>query len=106
MASVVNAKVKKKDIANEVARQAGVSKTDAQTIVDTVLDSLVDSLQRGEGIELRGFGTFRFHQRASRRGRNPKTGAEVNIPARSAIRFRPGKELTELLNGPREPGDD
>ena len=100
------AKVKKKDIANDVAHQAGVSKTDAQTIVDTVLDSLVDSLRRGEGIELRGFGTFRLHQRQSRRGRNPKTGAEVNIPARSAIRFRPGKELTESLNAAGEPGDD
>jgi len=60
------ATVKKKDIANDVADQAGVSKTDAQTIVDTVLDSLVDSLRRGEGIELRGFGTFRFHKPASR----------------------------------------
>ena len=100
------ATVKKKDIANDVADQAGVSKTDAQTIVDTVLDSLVDSLRRGEGIELRGFGTFRFHKPASRYGRNPKTGAEVNIPARSAVRLRPGKQLTELLNAPREPGDD
>lgn len=98
--------MKKLDIVREVARQAELSQIDAQTIVDTVLDSLVDSLLQGEGVELRGFGTFRFHQRASRRGRNPKTGAEVNIPARLAIRFRPGKELVELLNDASGSGDD
>jgi nucleoid DNA-binding protein len=98
--------MKKIDIAREVARQAGVSKTDAQVIVGVVLDSLVDSLRQGEGVELRGFGTFRFHQCASRRGRNPKTGAEVMIPARLALRFKPGKELLKSLNVASEPGDD
>ncbi len=98
--------MRKIDIAREVARQAGVSKTDAQTIVNAVLDSLVDSLRKGEGVELRGFGTFRFHQRASRRGRNPKTGAEVMIPARLALRFKPGKELIKAINVASELGDD
>ena len=97
--------MKKQDIVLEVARQTGISKANAKALVKVVLDSLVDSLHQGEDIELRGFGTFRFHERASHRRRNPKTGAEVTIPAGQAIRFKPGKELICALNVASESED-
>jgi integration host factor subunit beta len=70
-----------------------------------VFDSIVDSLKEGEKIELRGFGSFRIRQRGSRTGRNPKTGARVDVPSKSIPYFKPGKELRELLNGDDEPGN-
>ena len=88
----------KAEIVDKVARDAGLAKTDAQAIVQTVLDSMTQTLRRGERIELRGFGSFCHRRQASRRGRNPKTGAEVVIPARQSLRFKPGKELREMLN--------
>ena len=56
------------------------------------------TLNKGEKIELRGFGSFRVRERNSRKGRNPKTGAAVNIPAKRVAYFKPGKELKELIN--------
>jgi integration host factor subunit beta len=88
----------KADLVDEVARVAELAKKDAQVIVETVFDSIVDALKRGDGIELRGFGSFRFRSRGARRGRNPKTGAPVDIPAKRTPYFKPGKELKEIIN--------
>jgi integration host factor subunit beta len=55
-------------------------------------------LNQGEKIELRGFGSFRVRERGARRGRNPKTGDPVSIPAKRVPYFKPGKELKELIN--------
>lgn len=88
----------KADLIDEVARMAELTRKDSQVIVETVLESLVSALKRGEGIELRGFGSFRFRQRGPRRGRNPKTGEAVDVPAKRTPYFRPGKELKELIN--------
>jgi len=88
----------KADLTDEVARTADLARKDSQVIVETVLESMVSALKRGEGIELRGFGSFRFRQRGPRRGRNPKTGEAVDVPAKRTPYFRPGKELKELIN--------
>ena len=88
----------KADLVNEVARVVDLTKKDSEVIVDEVLRSLVEALNRGEKIELRGFGSFRVRQRSSRRGRNPKTGEAVDIPAKRIPYFKPGKELKELIN--------
>ncbi|MCV4797029.1 integration host factor subunit beta, partial [Escherichia coli] len=61
-------------------------------------ESITESLNRGEKIELRGFGSFRVRERNSRKGRNPKTGTSVDIPAKRVAYFKPGKELKELIN--------
>ncbi len=99
----------KADLVNEVARVVDLTKKDSEVIVDEVLRSLVEALNRGEKIELRGFGSFRVRQRSSRRGRNPKTGESVDIPAKRIPYFKPGKELKELINQPaaasEEPDD-
>ena len=81
-----------------VASSTQLTKKHAEIIVNTVFESIVDSLKSGEKIELRGFGSFRIRQRGSRVGRNPKTAAQVPVPAKRIPYFKPGKELRELLN--------
>ncbi len=88
----------KAELVDEVAKNSDLSKKDAEVIVQTVLDGIVDSLKRGEKVELRGFGSFRLRERASRQGRNPKTGEKVHVPAKKVPYFKPGKELKELIN--------
>ncbi|MFQ5768853.1 MAG: HU family DNA-binding protein, partial [Acidobacteriota bacterium] len=64
----------------------------------TIFDSIIEALRKEEKIELRGFGSFRIRNRHSRVGRNPKTGARVEVPAKKIPYFKPGKELKELIN--------
>lgn len=85
-------------LVEEVAQATQLTKKDAEIIVNTVFRSIVDSLRAGERIELRGFGSFRIRNRGARTGRNPKTGARVDVPAKRIPYFKPGKELKELLN--------
>jgi integration host factor subunit beta len=75
-----------------------MTKKDAEQLVEIVLDSIIETLNSGEKIELRGFGSFRVRERNSRKGRNPKTGDAVDIPAKRVAYFKPGKELKELIN--------
>src|SRR5436309_5051478 len=86
----------KAELVEEVASQSDLTKKDAEVIVQTVLDSITNSLQRGEKIELRGFGSFRIRNRSSRQGRNPKTGTGVSVPAKKVLTSNPGKELKTL----------
>jgi integration host factor subunit beta len=88
----------KAELVDAVAKKSELSKKDAEVIVQAVLDSIIDSLQGGEKVELRGFGSFRLRERASRQGRNPKTGEKVYVPAKKVPYFKPGKELKELIN--------
>ncbi len=88
----------KADLVEDVARAAELTKKDAEKLVELVFECIIDSLNRGEKIELRGFGSFRVRERGARRGRNPKTGSPVDIPAKSVPYFKPGKEMKELIN--------
>jgi integration host factor subunit beta len=88
----------KADLVERVANAAELTKKDAETLVEVVFECIIGSLNRGEKIELRGFGSFRVRSRNSRRGRNPKTGASVDVPAKRVPYFKPGKELKELVN--------
>lgn len=89
----------KADLVERVANEADITKKDAEHLVEIVFDSIVDSLNSGEKIELRGFGSFRVRERNSRKGRNPKTGVAVDIPAKRVAYFKPGKDLKDLING-------
>jgi DNA-binding protein HU-beta len=90
-------RVIKLDIINEVHKRiGGVSKTKAEIAVETVFGSLKKALAKGDRIELRGFGVFTVKRRKTGIGRNPRTGAQVNIPPGKAVRFKPGKELQSL----------
>ena len=86
----------KLDIINEVVGRTGLTKTKAEVAVETVFESMKRALSRGDRIELRGFGVFNVKPRKTGIGRNPRTGAEVNIPPGRAVRFKPGKELQTL----------
>jgi len=88
----------KADLVEEVARESELTKKKAEVIVQTVLDSITDALQRGEGVELRGFGSLRIRSRSPRQGRNPKTGSDVSVPAKKIPHFKPGKELRDIVN--------
>lgn len=86
----------KLDIVNEVVNRTGITKTKAEVAVETVFGAMKKALERGDRIELRGFGVFNVKPRKTGIGRNPRTGAEVNIPPGKAVRFKPGKELQSL----------
>jgi integration host factor subunit beta len=94
----------KAELVEDVARAAELTKKDAERLVEIVFESIIETLNHGEKIELRGFGSFRVRERGARRGRNPKTGAPVDIPAKRVPYFKPGKELKELIN--EEPGSN
>ena len=85
-------------LVEEVARVAELTKKHSEVIVDAVFESIINALQRGEKIELRGFGSFRLRRREPRKGRNPKTGDRVDVPSKRVPYFKPGKELKELIN--------
>ena len=93
----------KADLIEEVSRLAELTRKDSEIIVETIFDSVVRSLRVGDKIEIRGFGSFRTRQRKSRVGRNPKTGARVEVPAKKIPYFKPSKELKDLINGVETP---
>ncbi|MBK6895872.1 MAG: integration host factor subunit beta [Alphaproteobacteria bacterium] len=72
---------------------------DIEKIVDTVFNEITDALARGDRVELRGFGAFSVKERASRTGRNPRTGETVEVDAKRLPFFKTGKALREKLNG-------
>lgn len=88
----------KADLVEKVATEAEMTKKDAEQLVEIIFESIIDSLNKGEKIELRGFGSFRVRERNARQGRNPKTGASVKIPAKRVAYFKPGKELKDIIN--------
>jgi len=88
----------KAELIDDVSRVAELSRKDSETIVETIFESIVKSLRTGDKIEIRGFGSFRTRQRNPRIGRNPKTGARVEVPAKKIPYFKPSKELKDLVN--------
>lgn len=81
-----------------VQRQAHMSHKDVELAVKLILDNMVKQLSERDRIEIRGFGSFSVHDRPARRGRNPKTGAAVDIPRKYVPHFKPGKELRERVD--------
>ena len=92
----------KADLVVDVMRLGDLTRTDAETIVETIFDAVVGALRSGDKIEIRGFGSFRTRQRNPRIGRNPKTGARVEVPAKRVPYFKPSKDLRDLVNAAKE----
>jgi integration host factor subunit beta len=88
----------KADLIEEVLRVTELPRKESETIVETIFDSIIDALQKGEKIEIRGFGSFRTRERRGRIGRNPKTGEKVEVPAKKIPFFKPSKELKDFVN--------
>lgn len=95
----------KADIVRLIAQDSGLTKTDTTAVVDGFIEAVIDALERGEHIEIRGFGTFKVVERAARTGRNPRTGAEVKITSRKAPVFKASRELRGRVENGKEKGD-
>ena len=89
----------KAEMISEVAESAGVSKTDAEATVGAFFDYVVATTMKGEKVSVPGFGSFSTTERNARMGRNPQTGAPVEIPASTAMKFTASKTLKDTLNG-------
>lgn len=79
----------KADLVKVVASSAGITQSDAQGYLDTILQTIQSSLKSGGKVSIHGFGTFSTKERAARKGRNPATGAEIDIPATTNVKFKP-----------------
>lgn len=87
----------KAEIIARIARDAGLTKSDALKAVDALVDNVTKALKKGDKVTLVGFGTFAVSRRKARAGRNPQTGEPLRIPARRAPRFAAGKDLKEAV---------
>ena len=88
----------KNDLIAAVSDSAGLSKADAGKAVDAVFDSITGSLKSGTEVRLVGFGTFSVTRRQASQGRNPRTGAPIQIPASNQPKFKAGKGLKDAVN--------
>jgi DNA-binding protein HU-beta len=88
----------KTEFVDAVAERADVQKSDAAKIVDSLVEVIGEQLKKGDQITLVGFGTFLVSKREARKGRNPRTGEEIQIAASNVPRFKPGKALKESIN--------
>ena len=87
----------KADLVDAISTQTGLSKADAGKSLDATLDAVTKSLSGGDAVSLVGFGNFTVSRRNARTGRNPQTGAEIQIPARNAVKFSAGKALKDAV---------
>ncbi len=85
----------KADLIAKVAEISNLSKKDATKAVEAVFTSITEALKNGENVQLIGFGNFEVRERTARKGRNPQTGEEIDIPASKVPAFKPGKGLKE-----------
>jgi len=91
----------KVDLVEKVYEKVGFSKKEAARAVDAFFEVLKEALERGEKVKLPGFGCFMVKAKGSRKGRNPKTGEEIEIGAHKVLVFRPSPTLRHFLNQPR-----
>jgi integration host factor subunit beta len=86
------------DLTEQVSQAVEMPRKEADVVICAIFDSIVRALLSGDKIEIRGFGSFHVRQRRARSGRNPKTGARVEVPPKNIAFFKPSKELRELVN--------
>jgi len=95
--------VTKSELIERVAQESGLTKGRAEMVVNTIFDSMTAALIAGDGIEIRGFGSFTVRQYKSYEGRNPRTGDVVHVAPKRLPFFKVGKELRERVNGSWDP---
>jgi DNA-binding protein HU-beta len=87
----------KGDLINAIAKDAGITRGQATDALNSFITHTQKTLKKGNKLTLVGFGTFSSSKRAARKGRNPQTGKEINIPARKVVKFKAGKELSSSI---------
>ncbi|MBV1910765.1 MAG: HU family DNA-binding protein [Kangiellaceae bacterium] len=88
----------KSELIDAIASGADISKASAGRALDSMVDAITESLRKGDPVALVGFGTFSVKDRAARQGRNPQTGATIQIPAARVPGFKAGKGLKDAVN--------
>ena len=88
----------KSELVAKVAADAGVTQADANRVLDAIINTIGETLKAGDNVALVGFGTFQVTAKAARSGRNPSTGATIQIAARNAPVFKAGKTLKDKVN--------
>ncbi len=87
----------KAELIDSMASEADITKADAKKALDAFIDTTTKALKKGNRVALVGFGSFSVSKRSSRKGRNPQTGKEINIPAKKVVKFKPGAELSDKI---------
>ncbi len=88
----------KADLVNSISEKTGLSKVKSNEVLDAFVESVTESLRSGEKVTLVNFGTFNTSERGARKGRNPKTGETIEIPAKRVARFKVGTGLSKNIN--------
>ncbi len=88
----------KADVVNRIAHATGLTKVETEAVVNGFILTIREALKDGEGIEIRGFGTFKVREKKPRAARNPRTGEKVNIPNKFVPVFKPSKELRIIVD--------
>ncbi len=88
----------KAELVQQIHAKSGLpTKAQAEAALDALIDTLTDAMKSGDAVTFTGFGSFKVTERAARKGRNPRTGKEIDIPAGKAVKFTPGKALKEVV---------
>ncbi|MGC9120722.1 MAG: HU family DNA-binding protein [Sulfurihydrogenibium sp.] len=88
----------KSQLVSAVAKKAGIKKVVAEKAVNAAIEAVAEAIAKGERVAIPGLGVFNIRERKARKGRNPKTGKEITIPARKVVSFTAAKSLKEALN--------
>lgn len=88
----------KADLINEISNSTGLTKAKSSETIDAMISAIEGALSKGDKVTLVGFGIFETSSRQARKGRNPKTGVEISIPAKRVARFRAGANLSKQVN--------
>lgn len=89
--------MRKSDLIDDVAKRADITKAAATAAIDATLEAITDTLKSGDSVVLTGFGTFAVVDRPEREARNPRTGEPITIAAKKAVKFKPGKGLSDAV---------
>jgi len=92
----------KAELVERVYEKAGIAKKDSTELVEAVFEMLKSTLEAGEKLKISGFGNFEVKKKADRKGRNPQTGEQITISARSVLTFKPSSVLKSAINGTAE----
>ena len=87
----------KAQLIDAIAEKSGLTKADAKKALDAFVEATSDALKNGDRVALIGFGSFAVSTRSARTGRNPQSGAPIQIPSKKVVKFKPGAELTDAI---------
>ena len=90
----------KTELIDKVAKESDLSTSAAEQVVNSVFSAIAEAMKSGDKVTLVGFGTFSTSERAAREGRNPQSGEKIAIPAKKAVKFKPGTKLVDVIQCP------